>query len=33
MGARHHHGTQQRMSQRNAMQAWRTYLQDVNVDD
>jgi len=29
----HHHGTQQRMSQRTAMQAWRTFLQDVEVSE
>jgi hypothetical protein len=27
----HHHGTQQRMSQRTAMQTWRTFLDDVKV--
>jgi hypothetical protein len=27
----HHHGSQQRMSQRMAMQAWRTFLDDVKV--
>lgn len=27
----HHRGTQQRMSQRMAMQAWRTFLEDVKV--
>ena len=29
--ATHHHGTQQRMSQRTAMQAWRTFLDDLKV--
>jgi hypothetical protein len=29
----HHHGKQQRMSQRTAVQAWRTFLQDVKVSE
>lgn len=27
----HHHGTQKRMSQRTAMQAWRTFIEEVNL--